>query len=1227
LNDDFAEILLRIEPDTLPGFYRIEAFVDNLGLWTGGPSLAISPELLSDAQTASEYGHKLWSILNAWPHLQEAFSTAIGSADQKVRLRLMLSAAGSDLHRIDWEFLIFNAEQEPAGISPFRSVSRFLALPSTGTPAAKRTLRILLVLSNPTNLPATLPAIQVSDEVFNLFAVFRPMIREGRVALTILPGQTGLSEILAADLRKLGCTILPGSSTLPRITQSLRSQDVLHLIAHGNFLKSKPLLTLEDESGKAAITPGADEPDASSLIAQWSANRLLIFLQSCRSDPKDRFPAAGLGPLFVKAGVPAVVAMSDFVAMLDARRFANAFYSKLLETGHVDLAANAGRREIYSASSPDWAIPVLYSRLRSDTPLWPPDPLRHGIRALADQFSRTREVSQPFPIEVTVVRNTEAVEWELRDTTTSSRVDALITAKKELADGSGTKLIVLLGSHGRAKSSLLQKLFVDLSESCGLDSAPAPILINLRDCAEISDETSGIFQAFHAILDEREIEIDAPRALEQFRDFPFILLADGDQDIGSSGFISALSHLQSFLRATGRSAFLTMDESAFKPDLFDSIQPTVLVIRDLRVDTLRTYLAHYCLPNSGNQSLPETLQKQLTGPFRDLASIPWILGRLLELATGNSKLIQSRFRIVEKFVGDRLAKLSDIPGGATIARTAMQKMAWRLHSRGQTQISLFESYEILTELRGRRDFPLDGFRHRILESALMAQSGPDGLRFSYAGAQSYFTACYINCLDPSVRVEVLRGITAGLVRLDRLRLWQDVVVLLSGHMDQPSELISMLVDLGFSQGDHLLLAARCCHEAGSAGRTVDAELLERVADSLIAWSSPSNAIAPRRRRRAVDGFGYLLGPHADDPNSARDGAPRNDLVANCEKRLVRQALRIILERVRKGSDGKLSFDYSDVRFAALSLLFEHQPEFLAEFADPAFSVTAKDAVQKFIEDWGKANFDAMRSLLYDPAAHVEDTEKSLLAGLAAFALTTWGTEEAGDALCERFTREPVNQDLHWLITDALINLRSEDAIRLVTQAVEQSESLKEPLIDQVVYAIGRLGGFLLDSKEVDFLRLHLRSPKAARQGRALRSLAEIHGAMGPSDEASRLREACQKILEPRKMAEAQKLLGADPARKFNRQERELLASYALQALVSIGDAKSLPVLRRYYLHASDDEPVSWEQEQKRTTEEAAEQIRLRLGAATNSTRAGQERVTYALPNDSQFPGTLRPPGL
>jgi hypothetical protein len=133
--------------------------------------------------------------------------------------------------------------------------------------------------------------------------------------------------------------------------------------------------------------------------------------------------------------------------------------------------------------------------------------------------------------------------------------------------------------------------------------------------------------------------------------------------------------------------------------------------------------------------------------------------------------------------------------------------------------------------------------------------------------------------------------------------------------------------------------------------------------------------------------------------------------------------------------------------------------------------------------------------------------------------------------------------------------------------------------------------------------------------------------MGPSKEASRLREACHKILESRKMGEAQKLLGADPFRKFSRFERELLASYALQALVSIGDARSLPVLRRYYLHASDGEPVSWEQEQKRTTEEAAQQIRLRVGGAANKTPPGQERTTYALPNDSEFPSALRPDGL
>jgi hypothetical protein len=48
----------------------------------------------------------------------------------------------------------------------------------------------------------------------------------------------------------------------------------------------------------------------------------------------------GIGPRLVQLGVPAVIAMQDYVAMDDARLFAAAFYRSLVQNGLVDAAVN-----------------------------------------------------------------------------------------------------------------------------------------------------------------------------------------------------------------------------------------------------------------------------------------------------------------------------------------------------------------------------------------------------------------------------------------------------------------------------------------------------------------------------------------------------------------------------------------------------------------------------------------------------------------------------------------------------------------------------------------------------------------------------------------------------------------------------------------------------------------------------------------------------------------------
>ena len=71
----------------------------------------------------------------------------------------------------------------------------------------------------------------------------------------------------------------------------------------------------------------------------------------------------------IEAGVPAVVAMQDFVTVQSARLFSGEFYRRLLEHDTVDLAVNEARDKLLTEGRHDAAVPVLFMRLQ-DGRLW-----------------------------------------------------------------------------------------------------------------------------------------------------------------------------------------------------------------------------------------------------------------------------------------------------------------------------------------------------------------------------------------------------------------------------------------------------------------------------------------------------------------------------------------------------------------------------------------------------------------------------------------------------------------------------------------------------------------------------------------------------------------------------------------------------------------------------------------------------------------------------------------
>jgi len=185
-----------------------------------------------------------------------------------------------------------------------------------------------------------------------------------------MPGQSGLPDALSAELKRAGYRIYDGAASMSNIIQVLSHDGgvhVLHVLAHGTFRRKdqQTALLLEDPSGRA---DRAKDDTIVTLLKAVGSLPHLVFLAACESarrDSQDRNPFVGLAPKLVQVGVPAVVAMQDLVSTVTARQLSRDFYHYLLEHGVVDKAMNQARLWLYEAGQPDWAVPVLFMRLRN----------------------------------------------------------------------------------------------------------------------------------------------------------------------------------------------------------------------------------------------------------------------------------------------------------------------------------------------------------------------------------------------------------------------------------------------------------------------------------------------------------------------------------------------------------------------------------------------------------------------------------------------------------------------------------------------------------------------------------------------------------------------------------------------------------------------------------------------------------------------------------------------
>ncbi|CAG0931850.1 hypothetical protein TFLX_02316 [Thermoflexales bacterium] len=292
-------------------------------------------------------GSKLFEMLFKDGTLRGAWAEARGRAPQR-RLRFRIDPQAAELHALPWELLLENQALLAAQAdTPF---SRYLpiALPWSGA-VEQRPIKLLVAISDPDDL----------KEKYDL--------AQADVALE----RKALEEAFAhVDQKSLEVTFMEAPITLERIEEELRKgYHIFHYLGHGayNSKRQQAALYLQDAAGHAKR---ALDDEIVSMVARQGVRPHLIFLAACQSAVRSSADAfVGLGPKLVSAGVPAVIAMQDFVTVDTARKFSSAFYQRLVEHGQVDRAGNEARSSLLTAGRPDASVPVAFLRLKS-AQLW-----------------------------------------------------------------------------------------------------------------------------------------------------------------------------------------------------------------------------------------------------------------------------------------------------------------------------------------------------------------------------------------------------------------------------------------------------------------------------------------------------------------------------------------------------------------------------------------------------------------------------------------------------------------------------------------------------------------------------------------------------------------------------------------------------------------------------------------------------------------------------------------
>lgn len=1150
----YADIQMRVraplEVEGKAPAFPVEAFWNGAGPWRGTSTFDF--EKLDAGNTTPEaygvaLGQSLFNLI-----VTDAVQRAGLPSGAPCRVRLLLDEEASVPHNVRWERLYVTVGNTywPLATSPTAAFSRYVAVQMPDTPPADLpTFRVLLAIANPTNLGEA--AIDVEKELTALIEEFEAEQVPPRLQIVVLAGVTGIPKALAARIRKLGWAVETGNTSLANVANilELRHCHGFHILCHGEFRagRGEGLLFLESESDGTAIKTSDTE------LRAWVKPEIrLALFQACRTAapaPSGEAPFVGVAHRMVGMGIPAVVAMQDYVSMEDARAFVSGFYRKLLEDGLVDVAANAGRAAI-QARGGDWSIPALFLRLQGGQLLLP-DPVREAVLQTRRRLAEDGTLPDALPLKV--VDHAHGIQYRA-GTQPEGPLLSLDTQFESTLQRD--PLVFLTGAPGSNKTEQFKRIYCRLADeflSGRSDYAPVLMLVgNIAQWGKLALEEDRDDSRKPRLLAAIESIGRGERAPEFMNGRLFHFVIPMDEELAPGPLDVAMQALRRLSDQLPNSRYLLV----FDHDLLDALrryqrlaQAKVLVVRPLDLPSIRAYLLR--TPSDSDTELASVIESR---SLEDIASAPWLLSEMRELRRQGYP-----FRCRAEVLGLVANRFLATFGSAAIPRccadVALESMAWNLQQARRRVLGAPTLLDILSDARDGREFQLLDLRECLIACRIISRAGEEHVRFSYPAIQSYFAARWLYQSDDMCCH--LEDITATLGRYSRLQHWQDTLVALAGMLESSADCERMLDILlsgsSLGEGSQVHLAARLYAEMReSLGSTAAATLaksriVKQIVDTLI-WRSQPNigppvqgqngsaqSLVPARpyqdRRRSLEALVSMRHPDALEHliSIAFDpvGAEIDD----------RDATDVSVD------DGQAKrYDVSGTRMVAAAGLLQ-QPD-----GTENYFREKRPHLLPLLDAWRNYLITGEDQVLMEIILE-NDSSRS---PVAAFAYAYGGWPIPDDhPLMDAQWDDLLNADVHWSITEMF---GRRDA-QWVSQHVVEPRLAKRPKSDsRLCYLIQKTGIAPVDSKQRTYLHQAMANRWVVH--RALRAFAKLQD----PEVSEWLRILCHQILQ--KDWDAVSASGHLPLKKYpdDRASWSLRHS-ALEALRDVGDLTSIDVIR------------------------------------------------------------------